>query len=117
LKKSIGFEGFNLSANLLEAVEKKGFEEPTPIQKEIIPRLLKNEKDLVGQAQTGTGKTAAFGLPILQDIKSENRSIQALVLTPTRELALQVSEELNSLKNKKEIYIIPVYGGQSIEQQ
>ena len=117
MKKSIGFEGFNLSANLLEAVEKKGFEEPTPIQKEIIPRLLKNEKDLVGQAQTGTGKTAAFGLPILQDIKSENRSIQALVLTPTRELALQVSEELNSLKNKKEIYIIPVYGGQSIEQQ
>ncbi len=111
------FAKFGLSNSTLLALKKKGFEEPTPIQEKIIPILLESEKDLVGQAQTGTGKTAAFGLPVLERIKSQGKHVQVLVLVPTRELANQVSEEINSLKGKKKTKIIPVYGGQSMELQ
>ena len=117
IKDTNSFEVLGLSEAALKALKKKGFEEPTGIQKKIIPLLLEGDKDIIGQAQTGTGKTAAFGLPILEKIKSGGKNIQALILTPTRELAIQVSEELNSLKGDSGLKIIPVYGGQAISQQ
>lgn len=111
------FEKLGVSQNILAALRKKGFEEPTPIQEKIIPLLLKEDRDIVGQAQTGTGKTAAFGIPIIEKIKENTRIVQAIILTPTRELAIQVSEEINSLKGRKKIQVIPIYGGQSIDLQ
>lgn len=112
------FKDLGLSEEILKELKKKGFEEPTEIQEKIIPILLKEEVDIVGQAQTGTGKTAAFGLPILERINyTGTKKVQALILVPTRELAIQVSEELNSFKGKKRLQIIPVYGGQSIIDQ
>ncbi len=113
---SISFKELGLSSELLRAVENLGFEEPSPIQALAIPVLLKG-KDAMGQAQTGTGKTAAFGLPILEKITAD-RQIQALILCPTRELAIQVAEELSKLAlYKKDIAILPIYGGQPIERQ
>ncbi|TDJ03482.1 MAG: DEAD/DEAH box helicase, partial [Deltaproteobacteria bacterium] len=111
------FKKLGISQNILAALRKKGFEEPTPIQEKIIPLLLKEDRDIVGQAQTGTGKTAAFGIPIIEKIKENTRIVQAIILTPTRELAIQVSEEINSLKGRKKIQVIPIYGGQSIDLQ
>ncbi|PKL19174.1 MAG: RNA helicase [Spirochaetae bacterium HGW-Spirochaetae-5] len=112
------FKDLGLSEDILKELKKKGFEEPTEIQEKIIPILLKEDVDIVGQAQTGTGKTAAFGLPILERINyNGTKKVQALILVPTRELAIQVSEELNSFKGKKKLQIIPVYGGQSIIDQ
>lgn len=112
-----GFEKLGLSDNLLKALTKKGFTEPTPIQKKIIPMLLTEERDIIGQASTGTGKTAAFGLPIIERISEDVKNVQALILTPTRELALQVSDEINSLKGSKRIRVLPVYGGQPYDRQ
>lgn len=112
-----GFKSLGLSENTLMALKKKGFEEPTPIQVKAIPLLLKGDKDIIGQAQTGTGKTAAFGIPIIEKIKERSNNVQAFILVPTRELAIQVSEEMNSLKGHKRLHIIPLYGGQSIDQQ
>jgi len=106
-----------ISPNILDALYKKGFEEPTPIQEQIIPRLLKGNQDLVGQAQTGTGKTAAFAIPLLEKLQDRCNHVQVLVLVPTRELAIQVAEEINSLKGEKQLRIAPIYGGQSIELQ
>lgn len=117
MEKLEKFRILGLSENTLHALEKKGFEEPTPIQQMTIPILLKGEVDIIGQAQTGTGKTAAFGLPILEGIKEKAKNVQALILVPTRELAIQVSEELNSFKGEKKLQIVPIYGGQSIEEQ
>ena len=111
------FNELGLSQEALKVLKQKGFEIPTPIQEKIIPVLLSGERDVVGQAQTGTGKTAAFGLPIIEMIPERSGSIQALVLAPTRELAVQVSEEINSLKGDKKISVLPVYGGQSIDLQ
>jgi len=111
------FNTFGLSAETLIIIRRKGFEEPTPIQEKIIPMILRGNKDVVGQAQTGTGKTAAFGLPIIELLREKSRNVQVLVLTPTRELAIQVAEEINSLKGKKRLNIVPIYGGQSIELQ
>lgn len=111
------FKDLGLSEQLLKAINKKGFEEPTEIQAMTIPVLLDNNSDIIAQAQTGTGKTAAFGLPLIDMIDENERSVQALVLVPTRELAIQVSEEINSLKGSKPLGITPIYGGQSIEQQ
>ena len=111
------FKDLGLSEEILKELKKKGFEEPTEIQEKIIPILLKEDIDIVGQAQTGTGKTAAFGLPILERLTKPSKNVQALILVPTRELAIQVSEELNSFKGKKKLQIIPVYGGQSIVDQ
>jgi ATP-dependent RNA helicase DeaD len=117
MKTNRSFADLGLCSETLATLEEKGFEEPTPIQEQVIPLLLKQEKDIIGQAQTGTGKTAAFGLPILEQISASASGVQALILTPTRELALQVAEELNSLKGRKSIKILPVYGGQAIGGQ
>ncbi len=111
------FKNLGLSFNTIESLKRKGYEEPTPIQEKIIPVLLKGEKDVIGQAQTGTGKTAAFGLPLIEKLNCKKRSVQAIILTPTRELAIQVAEEINSLKGKKRLNIAPIYGGQSIQLQ
>ena len=111
------FEDLGLSEATLKALKTKGFEEPTPIQIQTIPILLSGDKDIVGQAQTGTGKTAAFGLPIIEKMEGRTKDVKAIILTPTRELAIQVAEEINSLKGKKSISIIPIYGGQSIDMQ
>jgi len=111
------FLKLGVSDDIIKAIQKKGFEEPTPIQEKIIPFILNGEGDLIGQAQTGTGKTAAFGIPIIENITEHTKHTQVLILVPTRELAIQVSEEINSFKGNKNLQIIPVYGGQSIEQQ
>ena len=117
MEKLVKFKELGLSDDILKALKKKGFEEPTPIQASTIPILLEGEIDMVGQAQTGTGKTAAFGLPIIEKLDDKVKGVQAIILTPTRELAIQVSEELNSFKGNKKLEVFPIYGGQSIEQQ
>ncbi|PLR78406.1 DEAD/DEAH box helicase [Bacillus sp. V3-13] len=109
------FEQFNLSKELQSAVSNMGFEEPTPIQAQAIPLALTG-RDLIGQAQTGTGKTTAFGIPLIEKAVVEN-GIQGLVLAPTRELAVQVAEELNKIGNGKGIRTLPIYGGQDISRQ
>ena len=111
------FKELGLSSTLLEALEKKGFQTPTPIQEATIPVVLGDQKDIIGQAETGTGKTAAFGLPIIDSLDTNSKSIDALILSPTRELTLQVANELNILKGEKNIVVTAIYGGQSIEKQ
>ncbi|MFC1670121.1 DEAD/DEAH box helicase [Spirochaetota bacterium] len=111
------FQELGLSESTLKELHKKGFEEPTEIQAKTIPILLNSDIDIIGQAQTGTGKTAAFGLPLIERMEKNSKSIQALILVPTRELAIQVSEEINSFKGKKKFQIIPIYGGQSMPDQ
>ncbi len=111
------FQDLGLSQCTLTALEAKGFTAPTPIQERTIPLLMDGNIDIVGQAQTGTGKTAAFGLPIIEAAKEKGKHVQALILTPTRELAIQVADEIHSLKGNKPIRIIPVYGGQAIHMQ
>lgn len=116
-KSLLGFEDLGLSKCVLDAINKKGFEEPTDIQAMTIPIMLKNDTNIIAQAQTGTGKTAAFGLPLVDLVNDELRTVQTLILVPTRELAIQVSEEINSLKGDKALRIVPIYGGQSIDEQ
>ncbi len=111
------FKKLGLSAEMLSVLEKKGFEAPTPIQEKSIPALLLGDRDIIAQAQTGTGKTAAFGIPILERISEKSHNVQAIILTPTRELAIQVAEEIHSLKGKRRFNIVPIYGGQSISLQ
>ena len=113
----VKFRELGLSEMMLNSLHKKGFEEPTPIQAKTIPFLLKNHKDLIGKAQTGTGKTAAFGIPIIENIVPDSKKIQAIILAPTRELAIQVAEELSSFAEEQKTKIIAVYGGQPIERQ
>ena len=112
-----GFAKFRLSTEMLSALKNKGFEIPTPIQEKTIPLILDENRDFVGMAQTGTGKTAAFGIPIIDKISERSNFPQVLVLAPTRELAIQVSEELNSLRGRKRLSIVPIYGGQSMGLQ
>lgn len=97
------FADLGLSEQTLQALKEKGFEEPTKIQAACIPLLLKNKVDVIGQAQTGTGKTAAFGLPILEIVDPSHQDVQALILAPTRELAVQDAEEINSLKGDRHL--------------
>jgi ATP-dependent RNA helicase DeaD len=111
------FNNLGLSAKVLDAINKKGFEEPTAIQAMTIPIMLRDDTNIIAQAQTGTGKTAAFGLPLIEMINIKSKAVQALILVPTRELAIQVSEEISSLKGDKNIKVVPIYGGQSIDQQ
>ena len=111
------FAALGLTDRTLAALSEKGFETPTRIQEACIPLLLKEEADVVGQAQTGTGKTAAFGLPILEIVEPKVRKVQALILSPTRELAMQVAEEIDSLRGDRGLSILPVYGGSSMELQ
>ena len=110
------FNELNLSAELLAEVDKAGFVEASPIQEQTIPLALEG-KDVIGQAQTGTGKTAAFGLPTLEKIHTEDQTIQALVIAPTRELAVQSQEELFRFGRSKGVKVRSVYGGSSIEKQ
>jgi ATP-dependent RNA helicase DeaD len=111
------FADLNISDDLLQAVTEMGFVSPSPIQAEAIPPILAG-RDVIGQAQTGTGKTAAFGIPALDLIDVQDRAVQALILCPTRELALQVSEEIRKLaKYKRGVRIEAIYGGDSIERQ
>ena len=110
------FELLGLSPATLQAIHKLGFEEPTPIQKKAIPIAL-DGGDVIGQAPTGTGKTAAFGLPIIERILVDSADIQGLVVVPTRELAIQVAEELNKIGEYKKVRALPIYGGQDMVRQ
>ncbi|RRG00662.1 MAG: ATP-dependent helicase [Lactobacillus sp.] len=110
------FSELGLSDRLLTAISNSGFEEATPIQAETIPMVLKGE-DVIGQAQTGTGKTAAFGLPILQNIDFDNPNVQALIISPTRELAIQTQEEVYRLGKDEKAKVQVVYGGADIRRQ
>ena len=117
MEKSLRFEEFEIDERILRAVEDMGFEEASPIQAQAIPELLKG-KDVVGQAQTGTGKTAAYSIPLLMSIEPELKKPQAVVLCPTRELAIQVADEIRKLaKYMSDIKVLPVYGGQEIVKQ
>src|SRR5574342_1058368 len=116
MKTLTKFEDLGLSQATLKAVLKMGFEEATPIQSETIPMSLEN-KDLIGQAQTGTGKTAAFGIPLVDKIDTKMNAIQGIIIAPTRELAIQVSEELYKIGYGKRAQVLPIYGGQDISRQ
>ncbi len=111
------FKDLGLTRKTIVALEARGFEEPTEIQTITIPLLLKNEVDIVAQAQTGTGKTAAFALPLIEQLKPHSKHPQAIILAPTRELVLQIAEEINSLKGETDLCCAPIYGGQSMELQ
>jgi len=112
------FKDFGLSEDLLLAIEKKGYTTPTEIQSLVIPIALSTDKDIIAQAQTGTGKTAAFGIPILQRVEfRKSKAPKVLIITPTRELALQISDDLKSLKGSRRIRISTVYGGHSMADQ
>ena len=113
----LGFEQLGLRPEILKAVKAMGFEETSPIQTKAIPAMMSGV-DLIGQAQTGTGKTAAFGIPLLEKIDPKNKKLQAIVLCPTRELAIQVADEIRNLaKYMHGIKVLPIYGGQEIVKQ
>ena len=115
--ETIRFDELDLQPQILRGIQEMGFEEATPIQAKAIPVVLSG-KDVIGQAQTGTGKTAAFGIPVLQKVDPSVKKTQVIILSPTRELAIQVSEELRNLsKYMHGIKILPVYGGQDITKQ
>jgi len=112
------FKSLGLNASLLKAVEKLGFETPTEVQHKVIPLLLENNTDVVALAQTGTGKTAAFGFPMLQRINAEDRITQGLIISPTRELCLQITNEMTTYgSGMKNLNIVAVYGGANISEQ
>lgn len=113
---TLTFKNLGLSEARVQHLEKLGLTTPTTIQTQAIPQLLAG-RDVVGQSQTGTGKTAAFSLPILERIDLNQKEVQALILTPTRELAMQVSEAIREFKVDRNLWILPVYGGQSIDRQ
>lgn len=110
------FNEYKLSEPVMRSLNKMGFTQPTPIQEQAIPIAMKG-RDLVGQAPTGTGKTVAFGIPIAEKCDERSKEVQALVITPTRELAVQVSEELGKLGEFKGVRSMPVYGGQDVHRQ
>ena len=112
------FEELGVCEEIRRAIEEMGFAEPMPVQEEVIPYLLGNQNDVIALAQTGTGKTAAFGIPVLQRIDPDRKETQALILSPTRELCLQIADDLRDFaKYLPDIHIEAVYGGASIEQQ
>ncbi len=115
-QKTVTFANLGICEEIIRAVSDMGFEEPTPIQKMSIPVTLQH-RDIIGQAQTGTGKTAAFGIPILENIDITKPGPQAIVLSPTRELAIQSAEEINHLAQYLPIHALPIYGGQDINRQ
>jgi ATP-dependent RNA helicase DeaD len=111
------FEGFGLSAPVLAAMKDMGYSTPTPIQRQALPLLLAGAQDFIGLASTGTGKTAAFGIPLIENIDSTTKDTQALVMSPTRELALQVAEQLTLIGKKKGVRVVTIYGGSSYRTQ
>ncbi|MFH0774756.1 MAG: DEAD/DEAH box helicase [bacterium] len=110
------FADFGLSKEMLQTMENMGFEEPTPIQEKAIPVIMQG-RDMIGQAQTGTGKTAAFGIPVVEKIDKGMFPVQVIILTPTRELAIQVAEEMNKIGKLSRVSAFPIYGGSSMERQ
>lgn len=113
---TLSFNSLGLSEARIRHLEKVGFTAPTAIQAQAIPHLLSG-RDVVGQAQTGTGKTAAFSLPILERIDLNNHAVQSLILTPTRELAIQVYQAIRTFNHDRRLHVLPIYGGQSIDMQ
>ena len=117
-KNKNSFFQFSLKSQIIKAVKEMGFIHPTPIQDKVIPHLISSDQDLIASAQTGTGKTAAFGLPVLSTTKINNYNVQTLILCPTRELCMQIANDLISYsKYLEEIKILAVYGGTKIEKQ
>src|SRR3954467_9336519 len=111
------FTELGLSADILKAVDKMGFEEASPIQTAVIPTILEG-RDVVGQSSTGSGKTAAFAIPAIERVDPHVRAVQILILCPTRELAVQVAEEVAKLSSfKRGVQAVPIYGGQSYDRQ
>jgi ATP-dependent RNA helicase DeaD len=113
---TISFQSLGLSETRVNLLEAMGFVSPTNIQEQAIPLLLSG-RDVVGQSQTGTGKTAAYSLPMLDQINTKNPKVQALVLTPTRELAQQVADAIKEFSGDRHLYILTICGGQSMERQ
>jgi len=114
----ITFDDLNISPNILKAIGNLGFEHPMPVQQQVIPRILEQTDDIIVMAQTGTGKTAAFGIPIIQQIQTRINAPQALILSPTRELCIQITADLQSFAvHERGINILAVYGGASYENQ
>ena len=112
------FEELGVNENIRRAIEELGFEHPMPVQEEVIPYLLGNKNDVIALAQTGTGKTAAFGLPLLQKVNAQDRATQAIVLSPTRELCVQIGDDLKDFSKYIDgMHIVPVYGGADIRPQ
>ena len=112
------FKSLGLNSKLLKAIEKMGFEIPTEVQHKVIPILLKEKTDLVALAQTGTGKTAAFGFPMLQKIDIDNRKTQGLIISPTRELCLQITNDITTYgQGLKNLNVVAIYGGANISEQ
>ena len=115
--ETVRFDELDLYPQVLRAIKEMGFEEATPIQSQAIPVVMSGV-DVIGQAQTGTGKTASFGIPVLHKVDPNNKKTQVIILSPTRELAIQVSEEIRKLsKYMHGVKILPVYGGQDINRQ
>ncbi|HBX19951.1 MAG TPA: DEAD/DEAH box helicase, partial [Porphyromonadaceae bacterium] len=112
------FEQLGVAPEILRAIQEMGFEQPMPVQEQVIPQLLSNTRDIIALAQTGTGKTAAFGIPVIQKTDIRLLSPQTLILCPTRELCLQIAGDLTEISQYvKGLKILPVYGGSSIESQ
>ena len=111
------FEELGLKSGVLKSLTQLGFETPTPIQQEAIPHLLKEESDFVGLAQTGTGKTAAFGLPLVSKVEEGRKKPQGLVICPTRELCLQISKDIQNYSKNVNVNTVAVYGGTDIKRQ
>ena len=112
------FEELGVNEEIRHAIEELGFEHPMPVQEEVIPYLLGNKNDVIALAQTGTGKTAAYGLPIIQKVNPESNATQALILSPTRELCVQIADDLRDFsKYIKGLHVVPVYGGADIGGQ
>ncbi len=111
------FEALGLSDQMLNAIKAKGFETPTQIQALVIPRLLEGSGDIIAQAQTGTGKTATFGLPVMQQVDKDAEGVKAIILVPTRELAVQAADELHSFNAERRLSITAIYGGASMSEQ
>jgi len=112
----VDFKDLPISERTLKSIEKMGFKRPTEIQEKAIPIIMEG-KDLIAQAQTGTGKTAAFGIPIVEKVNTRKKRIQAVVLVPTRELAIQVTKEIKDIGREKRLYALAIYGGKSIKGQ
>ena len=115
--ETVRFDELDLYPQVLRAIKEMGFEEATPIQSQANPVVMSGV-DVIGQAQTGTGKTASFGIPVLHKVDPNNKKTQVIILSPTRELSIQVSEEIRKLsKYMHGVKILPVYGGQDINRQ
>ena len=112
------FEELGVSEEIRRAIEELGFEQPMPVQEAVIPYLLGNGNDVIALAQTGTGKTAAYGIPVLQKVDPTQKEPQALILSPTRELCLQIADDLSDFSKYIDgLHVVAVYGGASIEMQ